>query len=93
MKIAIYGAGSLGTIMGAFLSESNPDVDLIDVNEAHVNELNNNGAHIVGKVDYSQNVKALTPSQINDKYDIVLLLTKQVFNKDVLPTVKRNSQR
>ncbi|MFW3527916.1 ketopantoate reductase family protein [Staphylococcus caprae] len=88
MKIAIYGAGSLGTIMGAFLSESNPNVDLIDVNEAHVNELNNNGAHIVGKVDYSQNVKALTPSQINDKYDIVLLLTKQVFNKDVLPTVK-----
>ncbi|MDK7233417.1 ketopantoate reductase family protein, partial [Staphylococcus caprae] len=71
MKIAIYGAGSLGTIMGAFLSESNPNVDLIDVNEAHVNELNNNGAHIVGKVDYSQNVKALTPSQINDKYDIV----------------------
>lgn len=32
MNIAIYGAGSLGTIMGAFLSESDADVDLIDVN-------------------------------------------------------------
>ena len=32
MNIAIYGAGSLGTIMGAYLSETYPVVDLIDTN-------------------------------------------------------------
>lgn len=48
MNIAIYGAGSLGTIMGAFLSESDADVDLIDVNQAHVDKLNEEGAHVVG---------------------------------------------
>lgn len=88
MKIAIYGAGSLGTIMGAFLSESSQDVDLIDVNQEHVDKLNKNGAHIVGKTDSTHKVHAITPDQIDSKYDIVLLLTKQVFNDDVIPKIK-----
>ena len=40
MNIAIYGAGSLGTIMGAYLSETYPVVDLIDTNKEHVTQLN-----------------------------------------------------
>ncbi|WP_412518846.1 ketopantoate reductase family protein [Staphylococcus simulans] len=88
MNVAVYGAGSLGTIMGAFLSESDADVDLIDVNEEHVNKLNEDGAHVVGETDYHHSVNALTPDQIDKEYDVILLLTKQVFNKDVIPKVK-----
>ena len=47
MNIAIYGAGSLGTIMGAYLSETYPVVDLIDTNKEHVTQLNEKGAHVV----------------------------------------------
>lgn len=88
MNIAIYGAGSLGTIMGAFLSESDANVDLIDVNQAHVDKLNEEGAHVVGATDYRHAVRAITPDEVNKRYDIILLLTKQVFNQQVIPKVR-----
>jgi len=87
MNIAIYGAGSLGTIMGAYLSETYPVVDLIDTNKEHVARLNENGAHVVGP-DMTQRVTAFLPEEITKTYDIVLLLTKQLYNPQVLPAVK-----
>ena len=32
MRVAIIGAGSLGTIVGAFMNKQGKEVDLIDVN-------------------------------------------------------------
>ncbi|MBP2242046.1 2-dehydropantoate 2-reductase [Cytobacillus eiseniae] len=83
-KIAILGAGSLGTIIGAYLSKGNQEVVLIDVNEEHVNALNETGAKVSGTVDFTTRVKAITPSEMEGSYDLVLLLTKQTFNKSVL---------
>jgi 2-dehydropantoate 2-reductase len=40
MRIAVMGAGSLGTIAGALLSRAGLDVVLIDANAEHVNALN-----------------------------------------------------
>ena len=48
MKIAIVGAGSLGTIIGALLTKGGRDVTLVDANEEHVKALNEKGAQIVG---------------------------------------------
>lgn len=84
MRIAIMGAGSLGTIIGAYLSKGTDIVELIDVNQAHVNALNKKGASIVGTVSETLPVKALTPDEMTGVYDLVLLLTKQIFNEDVL---------
>ena len=39
MRIAIYGAGSLGTILGAFISKNNVSIELINRNKAHVEAL------------------------------------------------------
>ena len=36
MRIAIYGAGSLGTILGAFISKAGVPIELINRNKAHV---------------------------------------------------------
>ena len=49
MRIAIYGAGSLGTILGAYLARGNVQVDLITRNEEHIAALQTNGAKVVGK--------------------------------------------
>ncbi len=76
MRIAIYGAGSLGTVLGAFLARNGVDVDLVNHNAAHVKALQEKGAHIVGTVDFVQKVKAIMPEEMKGKYDIVLLLTK-----------------
>lgn len=48
MRIAIYGAGSLGTILGAFISKAGVHIELINRNKAHVEGLKSKGAQVVG---------------------------------------------
>jgi len=85
MRIAVYGAGSLGTIIGAYISaQGEEEVELIDVNQAHVNALNNDGAKIIGTMEFQTKVRAITPDQMSGTYDLVLLLTKQLFNDSIL---------
>ncbi|MCI0182413.1 ketopantoate reductase family protein [Sulfoacidibacillus ferrooxidans] len=84
MRIAILGAGSLGTIAGAYIAAAGQDVELIDVNQAHVHALNQSGAQVVGTLQFTAPVHAITPDQMSGKYDLVLLLTKQLYNDAVL---------
>ncbi|RIU88531.1 ketopantoate reductase family protein [Oceanobacillus picturae] len=88
MRIAIMGAGSLGTIIGAYLSKRNETVELIDVNKEHVDALNQSGATITGTVTETIAVKAITPEQMEGTYDLVLLLTKQLYNGEVLSNLQ-----
>ena len=90
MKTAIYGAGSLGTVLGAYLSKAGVDVDLITRNKDHVDALNRDGAKIIGKVNMTVPVHALTPDQMTEKYELVILLTKQLDNKNILENLKKN---
>ena len=84
MRIAIYGAGSLGTILGAFISKAGIEIELINRNKAHVEALKNNGAQVVGTLQFRQPVVAYTPEEMNGLYDIVFLMTKQQHNKEVV---------
>ena len=43
MRIAIYGAGSLGTILGAFISKAGVPIELINRNKAHIEGLKSKG--------------------------------------------------
>lgn len=85
MRIAILGCGAMGTILGAYLNKNGCPVDMIDSYEAHVNALNERGAHIVDHVDFTVPVKALLPEQMEGIYDLVFLFTKQTANPVVLP--------
>src|SRR5699024_3911878 len=87
MKIAILGAGSLGTIVGALITKANYNVDLIDVNRANVDALNQKGAEIIGSLNTNISVSAKHPKDLNDIYDIVFLLTKQVYTKTSLTSI------
>lgn len=84
MKICIYGAGSLGTILGAFLAKAGLDVDLVSRNAGHVAGLKAHGAHVTGTMDFSVPVRALLPSEMRDRYDLVFLMTKQQDNAKVV---------
>ena len=87
-RYAIYGAGSLGTVLGAYITKSGEKIDLINRNKAHVEALNATGAHITGTVDMTVPVTAITPDQMEGKYDIILLMTKQLLNKEVVTFLK-----
>ncbi len=86
MRILLLGAGAMGTIIGAYLSEKGYDVELADSYQAHVDELNAKGAHIVGCVDKVVPVKAVALDGLTGRYDLVLSLTKQTTMRQALQT-------
>ena len=48
MKIAIIGAGAMGSIYASFLAQNNNDVLAIDLWDDHINAINNNGLRVSG---------------------------------------------
>lgn len=85
MRIAIVGCGAMGTVLGAFLIKNGCPVYFIDSYEEHVKVLNEKGAHVIGKVDFTVPVRAYTPDKMEGIYDVVFLFTKQTANEVILP--------
>ena len=88
MRTAIYGAGSLGTILGAFINKAGEPIELINRNKAHVEALNSNGARVIGTMEFTQKVTAYTPDRMSGQYDIIFLMTKQQANREVVSFLK-----
>ena len=88
MRVAIYGAGSLGTILGAYISKAGVVIELINRNKAHVEALQTQGAKVVGTVDFTQPVVAYTPAEMSGTYDIIFLMTKQQHNPEVVAMLR-----
>ena len=88
MKYAIYGAGSLGIVFSAYLAKNGEKFDVIDRNPKSVEALNTKGAIVVGTVQMQEKVNAILDTNVQDKYDIIFLLTKQLGNVE---TVKKIS--
>ncbi len=88
MRCAIYGSGSMGTVLGAFLTKNGIPVDLVDMNKTHVDALNRNGARITGTVDMTVPVTAITPEEMSGVYDVFFLMTKQLHNPETVAFLK-----
>jgi len=84
MRVAIYGAGAMGTVLGAYISKEGYQIDLINHNRQHIEGLKTNGAKIIGKIEFVQPVNALLPKEMTGKYDVILLMTKQLNNKKII---------
>ncbi len=87
-KVAIYGAGSLGTVLGAYMTKNGAEVELVNRNKAHVAALRENGAHITGTVEMTVPVNAITPEEMVGPYDVIFLMTKQLHNTEVVTGLK-----
>ena len=83
MRAAIYGAGAMGTVLGAYLARAGRQIDLITRNKSHVAALKEHGATIGGTVNFTVPVTALTPDEMTGEYDIIFLMTKQRDNASI----------
>lgn len=87
-RIAVYGAGAMGTVLGALLTKGGlSQVDLITRNEAHVQGLKKHGAQIICEGDgeeFCVPVRALLPAEMQSQYDVIFLMTKQRNNAEIL---------
>jgi 2-dehydropantoate 2-reductase len=93
LKIAIIGAGPSGGILGAFLSQKNPDIILVDVWKTHIEAIKSNGLEILGKNKLNGKFKPenlLTNSKrLKDlKPNVVFVAVKTTFLRDVLNELK-----
>ncbi|MBO4940380.1 MAG: 2-dehydropantoate 2-reductase [Clostridia bacterium] len=87
VKIAIFGAGAMGTVLGALLIKGGlQNVDLITRNKSHVNGLRSKGAvlHYAEGDTEEIPVKALTPQEMTEPYDVIFLMTKQRNNVETV---------
>ncbi len=84
----IYGAGALGTVLGALLARAGEDVTLASRNEAHIQALRASGAEIRGTTALVQPVKAVLPKDIEGTFHQILLMTKQNDNPAVVTALK-----
>lgn len=82
-KIAVVGAGAIGSVVGGLLARAGEDVTLI-ARQAHVEAINKNGLFIDGILgEFTVNVKA--SEKLDFRPDIVLLMVK---TQDVKETCK-----
>ena len=96
MRVAIFGAGSLGTVLGAYVSKNSKDsnvdlgrgIELYNHNSSHVQALREYGARIDGEVCFTQSVLAFLPSEMEGLFDYIFLMTKQLDNKRTVEFLK-----
>ncbi|NLY66587.1 MAG: 2-dehydropantoate 2-reductase [Tissierellia bacterium] len=78
MKIAIIGAGSMGSIYGGFLAEAGNEVYFIDVYKEHVDNINKHGLYIEDPngIRYIKGIKATTNAEEVGVVDLAIVFVK-----------------
>lgn len=77
MKIAIIGAGALGSALGGALAMGGADVMLTTRNKAHVDAINANGLIMrIDGEDVAVRLRAITPDQASHPVDTAIVLAK-----------------
>lgn len=90
MKIAVLGAGAMGSLYGAYLSQYN-EVYMIDVNDKIVDSINQKGLIIYEK-DKNENViyhiSAFTTSKNLGIMDLIIVFVKNIYTFSALENNK-----
>ncbi len=88
MRIAVIGAGAMGSIYGGHLSLHN-EVYLIDTNQAVVDHINQNGLTLQEDgADVVYHPTAVTSTEGVGPVDLVILFVKSLFSKAALSSNK-----
>ena len=87
MKIAVIGAGAMGSLFGALLAESGEDVRLYDIWEEHVKAINEKGLDIeLNGRTRSVSVNATTDKRQIWKTDLAIIFVKSTQTGDAART-------
>lgn len=85
MKIAIIGAGAMGSLYGGYLSKSGEEVYLVDIWQEHIDKINKNGLIIKEEdrelITYP---KATTNASEIGIIDLVIVFVKSTLTREVV---------
>ena len=90
MKVAVVGAGAMGSLFGGLLAEAGAEVWLIDIWAAHVDAVNKQGLEIEreGRTRTVRLQATMDPKSISN-CDLVIVFVKSTHTGDAALTVKR----
>ena len=88
-RILVVGCGAMGGIFAAYLTRV-AEVTTLDINDAHVEAIRQNGLHIKGKHAFTAHFRAESdPSALHDLvFDAVLFLVKSAHTASALAGIK-----
>ncbi|MFZ4451194.1 ketopantoate reductase family protein [Salibacterium aidingense] len=85
MKIAVLGAGSLGSRFGAALFERGNDVVLVDPWAEHIDAIRKNGLEVIDDRErYTCQIPAFLPKECTGDFDLLLVLSKAMQTSGLL---------
>lgn len=86
MRIAILGAGAMGSLFGGLLAEAGEEVTLLDINESHIEAINKAGLWISTDSGNRvvENLTAVKPSEASQIADLLLVFTKAIHTTTAL---------
>lgn len=88
MRITVIGAGAVGGVTGAYLTQAGYDVTLVDNVREHVEVMNRSGLTITGaRGEHTFRVKAALPHEITADQQMVILAVKAMHTEDALRPV------
>ncbi len=78
MKITVIGAGAMGSVYAGLLADAGNDVAVVDLWEAHIRAISEQGLHIAGASGdrVVKNLDAVTDTARLDPCDLVIIATK-----------------
>lgn len=89
IHVSILGAGAMGSLFGGLLAESGQRVTLLDVNDAHLAAIRENGLRLVTDSGERRihNLHACRPEQAQGQADLLLVFTKTLHTEQALASV------
>jgi 2-dehydropantoate 2-reductase len=90
MKIAVIGAGAMGSLFGALLSEAGQEVSLLDIRRDHVDAVNADGL-VVEKEGVRRRVRIRATRDADGigPTDLCIVFVKSTHTAEAAPTVAR----
>lgn len=90
MKIAIVGAGAMGSRYGYMLHKAGNEVFLIDAWKEHVNAINNEGLIVEENNECKKvEIPAMLPEEATEIPDLAILFTKSMGLESMLKSVEK----
>ncbi|MFX1674733.1 2-dehydropantoate 2-reductase [Paraburkholderia sp. A2WS-5] len=91
MQIAILGAGAMGSFFGGRLALAGHGVSLLDIDEAHIASIRNNGLRLStdSGEQVVRNLDALRPQEATQPVDLVIVFTKTMHTQAALAAASR----
>lgn len=88
MRIAIVGAGAMGTLLAALLSRSKEEIWALDINKERAAKIMRQGIAVEGLSNFKANIKAAADPQEIGPVDLAIICVKSYHTKEAMAFAK-----